>query len=90
MYNEIPSIKSKSDSIPPEQPFFSPLCSIEEDFVTWKENLWSSVCQKFGIDGSEQGTIVREYELTVHTNLPPEKIYIGEPHRLGTFEHQKP
>lgn len=65
-------------------------CSIEEDFVTWKENLWPTVCQKFGIDSSEQVGIVREYELTVHEEMTPEWVFTGEPHRLGTFQNQKP
>ena len=66
------------------------LCSIEEDFVTWRENLWPSVCQRFGLDSSEQRAIVREYELTVHTEMPAERIFEGEPHRLGSYENQKP
>lgn len=57
--------------------------------MTWKENLWPSVCQRFGIDVSEQGGIVREYQLTVHTDTPPERIFEGEPHRLGTYDNQK-
>ena len=63
--------------------------SIEEDFVTWKENLWSMVCQKFGIDSSQDSGITREYQLTVHEDLPPEKVFVGEPHRLGTYSDQK-
>lgn len=66
------------------------LSSIEEDFVTWKENLWPSVCQRFGIDSSEQRAIVREYQFTVHTDMPSERIFEGEPHRLGSYENQKP
>ena len=65
-------------------------CSIEEDFVTWKENLWPCVCQKFGVDGSEQAGIAREYKLTVPPDLSPERVFTGEPHRLGTYLEQKP
>jgi NADPH-ferrihemoprotein reductase len=70
--------------------FFFRSHSIEEDFVTWKENLWPTVCQRFGIDGSEQAGIVREYELTIHENMVPERVFSGEPHRLGAYHNQKP
>ena len=65
-------------------------CSIEEDFVTWKEGLWPALCQAFGIDSSSQENMVREYVLTEHTDLPPEKVFTGEPHRLGSYKNQKP
>ena len=65
-------------------------CSIEEDFVTWKENLWPTVCQRFGIDGLEEGGVIREYQLVVHSDLPEERVFTGEPHKLGTYGNQKP
>ena len=58
--------------------------------MTWKENLWPAVCHKFGIDVSEQGSTTREYELTAHNDLLPDRVFHGEPHRLGTYEHQQP
>ena len=58
--------------------------------MTWKENLWPSVCERFGIDGSEQASIVREYELTSHADFPADKAFCGEPHRLGSYNNQKP
>jgi len=74
---------------PPPLP--PPLCrSIEEDFVTWKENLWSTVCEKFGVESTQEAGIIREYQLTVHQDLPSEKVFVGEPHRLGTYIDQKP
>jgi hypothetical protein len=74
---------------PPLIPSLSFL-SIEEDFVTWKEELWPSVCQQFGVDSSQQSGMVREYQLTVHEDLPKEKVFVGEPHRLGSYQNQKP
>ena len=65
-------------------------CSIEEDFVTWCEDLWPTVCQAFGVDNTEQVNVAREYELTVHTDLPAERVFVGEPHRLGSYQNQKP
>ena len=64
--------------------------SIEEDFVTWSEGLWPAVCQKFGIDSSQQTKNVREYTLTVHSDLSLELVFSGEPQRLGSFANQKP
>ena len=67
-----------------------PYYSIEEDFVTWKEELWPTVCEQFGIDSSQQSAMAREYQLTVHEDLPEEKVFVGEPHRLGSYQNQKP
>ncbi len=60
--------------------------------MTWKEDLWSTVCQRFGIEASQQDNVAREYELTEHSegDLPSERIFSGEPHRLGTYNNQKP
>ena len=76
---------SLSPSLPPLPSF-----SIEEDFVTWKEELWPSICEKFGIDSSQESAMAREYQPTVHDDLPKEKVYVGEPHRLGSYQNQKP
>ena len=64
--------------------------SIEEDFVTWKEGLWPSVAQYYGIDSSQATQVRRDYELTIHTDLNPTEIFSGEPHKLGSFVLQKP
>ena len=58
--------------------------------MTWKESLWPSVCQKLGVEGSQDTSVMREYALTVENDIPPERIFSGEPHRLGTYENQKP
>ena len=68
---------------------YSLIYSIEEDFVTWKEKLWPAVCEYFGLDTTE-GSIGRDFELTVHEDLPSEKVFVGEPHKLGSYEIQKP
>ena len=62
--------------------------SIEEDFVTWKEKLWPAVCEYFGLDSTE-GSIGRDFALTTYNSLPPEEVFVGEPHKLGSYEIQK-
>ena len=64
--------------------------SIEEDFVTWTEGFWPAACQQFGIDTSKQLGDVREYSLTLLSDPAPERVFVGEPHRLGSFANQKP
>ena len=66
------------------------VCSIEEDFVTWSEALWPVVCQRFGVDSALDTSNVREYTLTVHSDLSPERVFTGEPQRLRSFANQKP
>lgn len=63
--------------------------NIEENFVTWKEAMWPAVCQYFGVNSSESSANAREYKLSVHTDLPPEKVFVGEANRLGAFAKQK-
>ena len=48
------------------------------------------MCEQFGVDSSQQSAMVREYQLTVHQDLPKEKVFVGEPHRLGSYQNQKP
>ena len=68
----------------------SPTNSIEEDFVTWKEQLWPVVCQHFGIDSSQVLQVGREYEVKLHTDLSVEEVFSGEPSRLRSLKQQKP
>ena len=64
-------------------------CSIEEDFVTWKERLWPAVCAYFGLDATE-GSIGRDYDLVVHTDMTASQVFSGEPYKLGSYQDQKP
>lgn len=63
--------------------------SIEEDFITWKEKFWFAICERFGLQRGEDVN-TRQYELIVHKDLPPEKIFNGEIARLNSFRNQKP
>ena len=64
--------------------------NIEDDFITWKEQLWSSVCSLFNVQLSGEDVNLRQYELEVHNDLPKEAIYIGEIARLGSYRKQRP
>nr|AKQ53336.1 NADPH-cytochrome P450 reductase [Tetranychus cinnabarinus] len=64
--------------------------NIEEDFITWKEQLWSSVCSLFNVQLSGEDINLRQYELEVHNDLPKEAIYVGEIARLGSYRKQRP
>lgn len=64
--------------------------NIEEDFVTWRENFWPAVCEKFNITTVGEDISMRQYTLTEHEDIVPEKQFSGEPVRLGSFRTQKP
>lgn len=64
--------------------------NIEEDFITWKERLWASVCENFDLTSSGEDINLRQYELIVHEDVPPEKVYTGEIMRLNSYNVQKP
>ncbi|XP_005109646.1 NADPH--cytochrome P450 reductase [Aplysia californica] len=65
--------------------------NIEEDFVTWKEKFWPAVCAYFGVEATGENVNTRQYELgTVAEDLSKEKVFNGEPARLGSYNTQKP
>lgn len=43
-----------------------PFCSIEEDFVTWKEKLWQAVQDHYGVEQSAEMFNQRLYEFVTH------------------------
>lgn len=64
--------------------------NIEEDFLTWREHFWPAVCEKFGVQATGEDINMRQYNLTVHEDLMPEKVFTGEIARLGSLKNQKP
>ncbi|CAB1316562.1 unnamed protein product [Coregonus sp. 'balchen'] len=64
--------------------------NLEEDFVSWKEQLWPAVCEHFGVEATGDDTSIRQYELVVPTDINMNKVYTGEMGRLKSFETQKP
>ncbi|KAI1292329.1 NADPH--cytochrome P450 reductase [Halotydeus destructor] len=64
--------------------------NIEEDYITWKDRLWASVCEHFDLQSSGEDINLRQYQLIVHNDLPKEKIYTGEVLRLNSVANQRP
>ena len=63
--------------------------NIEDDFITWKDKFWPTVCDFFGIEGAGEDVSIRQYKLTEHNDLPIERIYTGEIARLHSFRNQR-
>ncbi|XP_076817473.1 NADPH--cytochrome P450 reductase-like [Clavelina lepadiformis] len=66
--------------------------NIEEDFVTWKEGLWPTVCEKFGIEVSKQEGSFRSYSFTKYEpdDIDEKTVYSGEVARLHSYKNQRP
>ncbi|XP_070591245.1 NADPH--cytochrome P450 reductase isoform X2 [Erythrolamprus reginae] len=64
--------------------------NLEEDFITWREQFWPAVCEHFGVEATGDESSIRQYELVVHKDIAPAKIYMGEMGRLKSYENQKP
>ncbi|KAH0951974.1 hypothetical protein HN011_004798 [Eciton burchellii] len=63
--------------------------NIEDDFITWKDKFWPTVCEFFGIEGAGEDISIRQYKLSEHTELPVNRIYTGEIARLHSFKNQR-
>ncbi|XP_058794081.1 NADPH--cytochrome P450 reductase [Phymastichus coffea] len=63
--------------------------NIEDDFITWKDKFWPSVCEYFNIEGSGEDVSIRQYKLTEHNDMPADKVYTGEIARLHSFHNQR-
>lgn len=64
--------------------------SIEDDFITWKDRFWPAVCEHFGIEATGEDVSVRQYRLTEHPDIDPDKVYTGEVARLHSLKNQRP
>lgn len=65
--------------------------NLEDDFITWKEAFWASVCEEFNIEASNEEFNTRHYEqkILLEGDYKPEKVYTGEPARLRSFITQR-
>ncbi|KAF2360617.1 NADPH-cytochrome P450 reductase [Trinorchestia longiramus] len=66
--------------------------NMEDDFITWKDEMWPKVCEFFGLDAAGQDINMRQYSLTELTDPDPSKIFTGEITRLKAHlpEKQRP
>ncbi|CAB4055579.1 POR [Lepeophtheirus salmonis] len=48
--------------------------NLENDFVTWKDEFWASVCQEFGIGASDMEFSLRQYSAEVLESPDPKRI----------------
>ncbi|XP_034946234.1 NADPH--cytochrome P450 reductase isoform X1 [Chelonus insularis] len=63
--------------------------NIEDDFITWKDKFWPTVCDFFGIEGAGEDVSIRQYKLTEHVDMPIDRIYTGEIARLHSLQNQR-
>lgn len=64
--------------------------NIEDDFITWKDRFWPAVCEHFGIEATGEDVSVRQYQLTEHPEINPDRVYTGEVARLHSLKNQRP
>uniref|UniRef100_A0A1A9UHQ5 NADPH--cytochrome P450 reductase n=1 Tax=Glossina austeni TaxID=7395 RepID=A0A1A9UHQ5_GLOAU len=64
--------------------------NIEDDFITWKDRFWPAVCDNFGIEGSGEEVLIRQFRLLEHNDVQPDRIYTGEVARLHSLQNQRP
>jgi len=66
--------------------------NLEDDFITWKEAFWASVCAEFGIEASSEDFNTRQFEHKIlkEGEIKPDKVYVGEVARLKSFVTQRP
>ncbi|CAG0888016.1 unnamed protein product, partial [Darwinula stevensoni] len=64
--------------------------NMEEDFITWKEKFWQAVCEHFGLEASAEELNVRQFRLSIHQEIPSDRVFVGEPARLHSFTTQRP
>lgn len=64
--------------------------NIEDDFITWKDRFWPAVCEYFSIEPTGEDVSVRQYQLTEHPEINPDRVYTGEVARLHSLKNQRP
>ncbi|EDQ90706.1 uncharacterized protein MONBRDRAFT_16143 [Monosiga brevicollis MX1] len=62
--------------------------NLEEDFLEWKDLLWSAVCELMGKDANAISASFRTYQLVPVDER--KKVFTGEPAIANSFKHQRP
>jgi NADPH-ferrihemoprotein reductase len=63
---------------------------MEEDFLTWKDKLWPSVLDFFGLEMKMQEVSMRQYRLVIPEITFTDKVFTGEVARLRSYVTQRP
>ncbi|CDW58868.1 NADPH cytochrome P450 reductase [Trichuris trichiura] len=63
--------------------------NIEEDFMLWKNEFWTSVCKHFNITAVTAEVSMREYKLTVFDPSETIELFSGEVARLNSYKIQR-
>ncbi|CAG9817113.1 unnamed protein product [Phaedon cochleariae] len=63
--------------------------NIEDDFITWKDQFWPTVCEYFGIEPTEEEINMHQYRLEEFEEAP-DKVFVGEMAKLDSLKNQKP
>ena len=66
--------------------------NLEDDFITWKEQFWQSVCKEYNVELIGDDFSLRQYEQTVLNDgdYKSERVYTGEPARVRSLVTQRP
>lgn len=64
--------------------------NIEDDFITWKDRFWPTVCDYFDIEGGSEEVLIRQYRLLEQPDVQSDRIYTGEIARLHSMQNQRP
>jgi len=66
--------------------------NLEDDFITWKEAFWTSVCKELEIEdiGDDFNTRQYEHKVLEDGDYNEEKVYTGEVARLKSYITQRP
>lgn len=65
-------------------------CSIEDDFITWKDKFWPAVCEYFNIESTGEDVSIRQYKLKEFVDEVPDRVFTGEMARLHSLQNQRP
>lgn len=63
--------------------------NLEEDFMAWKDQMWSAVSVKYNVQAGGDDANFRQYALVSQPTTDPERIFTGEIATLKSYVTQK-